>query len=139
MIDIKKLKKGDRLQFGKDTFAMVTNFEDNISNLKGTIETIDEDVAKCIWVKLDEPNRHFNDYNNCVQFALVEDGSGSHISYLEKADLLFNYEIEQTYTQTDYFNIVEGRNKEEAIEVCFKEDNIRDTRQEETETTITKI
>lgn len=138
MIDIKKLKKGDRLQFGKDTFAMVTNFEDNISNLKGTIETIDRDVSKCIWVKLDEPNRHFNDYNNCVQFALVEDGSGSHISYLEKADLLFNYEIEQTYTQTDYF-VAEGRNKEEAKEVCFKEDNIRDSKQSETEITITKI
>ena len=32
MIDINKLKEGDRVQFGKGSFAMVTNFEDNISD-----------------------------------------------------------------------------------------------------------
>ena len=138
MIDINKLKEGDRVQFGKDTFAMVTNFEDDISNLKGAINSIDN-KGECIWVKLDKPNRHFEDYNNCVQFSLVEEGSGSHISYLKKSDLLFNYEIEQSYIQTDYFNIVEGRNKEEAIEVAFKEDNIRDSQQDETMTKVTKI
>ena len=139
MIDIKKLKKGDRIQFGKDTFAVVTNYEENISDLKGTVDIIDNE-GECIWVKLDEPNRHFKDYNNSIQFALVEEGSsGSDISYLEKADLLHNYEIEQSYLQTDYFNAVEGRNKEEALEVAFKEDNIRDSQQEETETTIKKI
>jgi len=139
MIDIKKLKKGDRIQFGKDTFAVVTNYEENISDLKGTVDIIDNE-GECIWVKLDEPNRHFKDYNNSIQFALVEEGSsGSDISYLEKADLLHNYEIEQSYLQTDYFNAVEGRNKEEALEIAFKEDNIRDSQQDETETTIKKI
>jgi hypothetical protein len=139
MIDIKKLKKGDRIQFGKDTFAVVTNYEENISDLKGTVDIIDNE-GECIWVKLDEPNRHFKDYNNSIQFALVEEGSsGSDISYLEKADLLHNYEIEQSYLQTDYFNAVEGRNEEEALEIAFKEDNIRDSQQEETETSIKKI
>jgi len=138
MININKLKKGDRIQFGKGSFAMVTNFEDDISDLKGTIDIIDNE-EKCIWVKLDKPNRHFEDYDNSVQFALVEEGSGTHIKYLEKSDLLFNYEIEQTYTQTDYFGVVEGRNKEEALEMAFKEDNIRHSHQEETETNIKKI
>jgi len=138
MIDINKLKEGDRVQFGKGSFAMVTNFEDNISDLKGTIDIIDN-KGNCIWVKLDKPNRHFEDYNNSIQFALVKEGSGTHIEYLKKSDLLFNYEIEQTYLQTDYFNVVEGRNKEEALEMAFKEDNIRHSHQEETETNIKKI
>ena len=139
MIEIDKLKEGDRIQFGKDTFAIVTNYEENISDLKGVINKVDNN-EKCIWVKLDKPNRHFKDYDNCVQFGIAEDsGCSSHISYLEKADLLHNYEIEQTYLQTDYFNAVEARNKEEALEVAFKEDNIRDSSQEETETTIKKI
>ena len=137
MIDIKKLKKGDRIQFGKDTFAVVTNYEENISDLKGVVD--DLDFSDSIWIKLDKPNRHFEDYDNCVQFGVVEGSSGSDISYLEKADLLHNYEIEQSYIQTDYFNAVEGRNEEEALEIAFKEDNIRDSQQEETETTITKI
>ena len=141
MIEIDKLKEGDRIQFGKDTFAIVTNYEENISDLKGVINKVDNN-EKCIWVKLDKPNRHFKDYDNCVQFGIADieyAPIGSDISYLEKADLLHNYEIEQTYLQTDYFNAVEARNKEEALEVAFKEDNIRDSSQEETETTIKKI
>tara|TARA_R110002167_G_scaffold129367_2_gene312279 strand:- start:331 stop:747 length:417 start_codon:yes stop_codon:yes gene_type:complete len=138
MIDINKLKKGDRVQFGKDTFAMVTNFEDDISNLKGAINSIDN-KGECIWVKLDKPNRHFEDYNNCVQFSLVEEGSGSHISYLKKSDLLFNYEIEQSYIQTDTWKNVEAKDKQEAVNICMGGRSIDETRQDETETSIKKI
>ena len=86
MIDIKKLKKNDHIQFAKDTWAIVTNYEENISHLKGVVDDINH--SECIWVKLDKPNKHFKDYDNCVQFALVEGSSGSDKSYLQKATLI---------------------------------------------------
>ena len=135
MIDIKKLKKGDRLQFSKDTWAIVTNYESDISHLKGEVEEIN--FLDSIWVKLDKPNKDFKDYNNSVQFALVDGSGGSDKSYLEKADLLFNYEVVQSYIQTDYFAIFEARNVPEAIDGAMKEWDIRNTSQEETETKAT--
>jgi len=86
MIEIKKLKIGDHIQFAENTWAIVTNYEENISNLKGVIEEID--FSDSIWIKLDKPNKHFKDYDNCVQFGLVEGSSGSDKSYLKNASII---------------------------------------------------
>ena len=83
-IGLSNLKEKTKIKFAKDTYAIVTNYESNISNLTGVISNIDLKDGY-IWVKLDKPHKDFKDYDNEIQFGLSEDSSGTHISYLLKS------------------------------------------------------
>jgi len=83
-IGISNLKEKTKIKFAKDTYAVVTNYETNISNLKGVISDIDLKDGY-IWVKLDKPHKDFKDYDNEVQFGLSKDSCGTYISYLLKS------------------------------------------------------
>jgi hypothetical protein len=55
IVDMDKLKDGDRIKFGDNSFGQITNYEIDISNLKGTIKRdkyIKEDkdfiAVKCV-------------------------------------------------------------------------------------------
>ena len=90
-LDIKKLKDGDRIEFGKGTFAQCTNYESDVSGLKGTISLNIIPNKDAITVVLDEPHDDFKDWDNEIYFDLNEDCEhGTHYSYLEKARLLEN-------------------------------------------------
>ena len=90
-LDIKKLKDGDRIQFGKDTFAQCTNYEVDVSGLKGTITEVTINDDDVLVVRLDEENKDFKWWDNEIYFDLKEDCEhGTHYSYLEKARLLEN-------------------------------------------------
>ena len=49
MIDITKLKMGNRVQFSPKSYGQITNYEIDISNLKGTVKTdrYSDDVESC--------------------------------------------------------------------------------------------
>jgi len=88
-LDIKKLKDGDRIEFGKGTFAQCTNYESDVSGLKGTINLNIIPNKDAITVVLDESHDDFKDWDNEIYFDLNEDCEhGTHYSYLEKARLL---------------------------------------------------
>ena len=90
-LDIKKLKDGDRIQFGKGTFAQCTNYEVDVSGLKGTITEVTVNDDEVIVVRLDKHHDDFKYWDNEIYFDLNEDlQHGTHYSYLEKAKLLGN-------------------------------------------------
>lgn len=98
LMDVSKLKIGDRVEFAEDTFAQVTNYETDISKQQGTvvnfsINTGDPKINTHVWIELDEPNEHFNcdEWGNAVEFNLFEDGihdGGTSVNYLKRAKLL---------------------------------------------------
>tara|TARA_R110000764_G_scaffold231640_1_gene323378 strand:- start:281 stop:598 length:318 start_codon:yes stop_codon:yes gene_type:complete len=84
---IDKLIEGNRILFGKDTFAQITNYEIDISNKKGTL--VHHEEGKTIHVQMDEPIDDLSDWDNCVYFDLTEDDSygGTSKDYLENATI----------------------------------------------------
>ena len=88
-LNVKNLKDGDRIQFGKDTFAQCTNYESDISGLKGTIIEVTINDDDVLVVRLDEENDDFKWWDNEIYFDLKEDCEhGTHYSYLEKAKII---------------------------------------------------
>ena len=91
-MNINKLKIGDKVQFTKNTYALVSRHEENISNQKGTVVnfSIDkEDNNTHVWIELDKPNEHFAEWGNAVQFNLTNEmDGGTSIDYLKKAKLI---------------------------------------------------
>ena len=91
MIDVTKLKIGDRVQFADETWAIcdAPTFETDVSNQKGTVVTFDDDTF--VWIRLDIPNEEFEHWDNQIQFNLFEDGEydgGTSVHYLKKAKLI---------------------------------------------------
>ena len=96
LIEIKKLKDGDRIQFRNGTWAMCSSpvFETDVSNLKGTVITDKE--ANAIYVKLDTLHDEFVEWDNDIRFDISEDvlkgkedhQFGTHFSVLEDAIFL---------------------------------------------------
>ena len=89
MLDVTKLKMGDRVQFANKTFAVCSSptFETDVSNQKGTVVTFDD--FDFVWIKLDEPNEEFEDWDNEIQFNLTDDQqSGTSVDYLRQAKLI---------------------------------------------------
>ena len=95
MRDVNKLKMGDRVQFAPNTYAIVTNYETDISNQLGTVVnfsvSFDGSHNSHVWIKLDEKNEHFDcdEWGNAVQFNLTDDqDGGTSVDYLKKAKLI---------------------------------------------------
>jgi hypothetical protein len=89
MLDITKLKIGDRVQFADETWAIcdAPTFETDVSNQKGTVITFDDDTF--VWIKLDIPNEEFEYWDNEIQFNLTDDQeSGTSVDYLKQAKLI---------------------------------------------------
>ena len=93
MIDVTKLKMGDKVQFAPNTFAVCSSptFETDVSNQKGTVVTFDD--FDFVWIKLDEPNEEFDcdEWGNAIQFNLLENGEydgGTSVDYLRQAKLI---------------------------------------------------
>ena len=94
MLDITKLKDGDRVKFANNTFACVTNYETDISNQCGTVvawNTRQDKTCSHVWIKLDILNEHFDcdEWGNAVQFNLTDEmDGGTSVDYLKKARLI---------------------------------------------------
>ena len=94
MLDITKLKNGDRVKFADKTFACVTNYETDISNQCGTVvawNTKQDKTCSHVWIKLDILNEHFDcdEWGNAVQFNLTDEmDGGTSVDYLKKAKLI---------------------------------------------------
>jgi hypothetical protein len=97
MLDITKLKDGDRVKFADNTFACVTNYETDISNQCGTVVNFSKNdwdnpnTVSHVWIKLDIPNEHFDcdEWGNAVQFNLTDEmDGGTSVDYLKKAKLI---------------------------------------------------
>ena len=95
MLDITKLKMGDRVQFSDETFAQVTNYETDISYLKGTVVNFDEPFYATtfthVWIELDKKHEDFHgdEWGNAVQFNLTDEmDGGTSVDYLKKAKLI---------------------------------------------------
>ena len=88
MLNVNNLKLGDRVQFAPNTFAQVTNYEIDVSHLKGTITHIDFD--ECIHLKTDLKLSDFEEWDYEIYFDLTSDRSygGTDKYYLSKAKLL---------------------------------------------------
>jgi hypothetical protein len=86
-MNINKLEIGNKVQFAKDTYAMVTNYELDVSHLKGTITHIDNE---CIHIRTDLDIKDFEDWDYEIYFDLTSDQScgGTSIDYLKKAKLI---------------------------------------------------
>ena len=65
MLDITKLKDNDRIKFSDETFGQITNYEIDISNLKGTVIECEDMIA----IKLD---KHFSDLANLGLVLLLQ-------------------------------------------------------------------
>ena len=86
-MNINKLEIGNKVQFAKDTYAMVTNYELDVSHLKGTITHIDNE---CIHIRTDLDIKDFEDWDYEIYFNLTSDENygGTSIDYLKKAKLI---------------------------------------------------
>ena len=99
MIDLTKLKMGDRVQFAPNTFAICSSptFETDVSDLKGTVVNFDESFNATtfthVWIELDIKHEEFDcdEWGNAIQFNLFEDGEhdgGTSVHYLKQAKLI---------------------------------------------------
>ena len=99
MIDITKLKMGDRVQFAPNTLAICSSptFETDVSNLKGTVVNFDKpfnaNTFTHVWIELDIKHEEFDcdEWGNAIQFNLFEDGEhdgGTSVHYLKQAKLI---------------------------------------------------
>ena len=98
-LDVTKLKMGDRVQFASNTFAVVTNYETDISNQFGTVVSFSNNNFKNydywtdthVYIELDERNEHFDcdEWGNAVQFNLTDEhDGGTSVDYLKKAEII---------------------------------------------------
>jgi hypothetical protein len=98
MINMDKLKDGDRIKFAHNSFGQITNYEIDISNLKGTIKRdkyIKED-KDFIAVKLDKHFKDLEEWDNELHFDISKDTIknpyemrfGTSFEYLQKAKLI---------------------------------------------------
>ena len=66
MIDLTKLKMGDRVQFAPNTLAICSSptFETDVSNLKGTVVNFDKpfnaNTFTHVWIELDIKHEEFD-------------------------------------------------------------------------------
>jgi len=97
-MNIHKLKHGQRIQFAHNSYGQITNYEIDISNLKGTIKTdryIDHD-GDFIAVKLDKHFRDLEESDNELHFDISKETIknpyelkfGTSFEYLQKAKLI---------------------------------------------------
>jgi hypothetical protein len=98
IVDMDKLKDGDRIKFGDNSFGQITNYEIDISNLKGTIKRdkyIKED-KDFIAVKLDKHFADLEEWDNELHFDISKETVknpyemrfGTSFEYLQKAKLI---------------------------------------------------
>jgi len=99
MLDVTKLKMGDRVQFANKTFAVCGSpmFETDVSYLKGTVVNFDEPFNATtfthVWIELDNKHEEFDcdEWGNAIQFNLLENGEydgGTSVDYLRQAKLI---------------------------------------------------
>ena len=100
MVDVTKLKMGDRVQFANKTFAYcgAPHFETEISKQKGTVVNFSKNdwdnpnTDSHVWIKLDIKHEEFDcdEWGNSVQFNLssADNLGGTSVDYLKKAKLI---------------------------------------------------
>ena len=98
MIDVTKLKMGNRVQFSPKSYGQITNYEIDISNLKGTVKTdrYIDDEGDFIAVKLDKHFSDLNEWDNELHFDISKNTManphemefGTSFEYLQKAKLI---------------------------------------------------
>ena len=98
MLEVNNLKDKDRIQFSKNSFGQITNYEIDISNLKGTVKTdrYIDDKGDFIAVKLDKHFSDLDEWDNELHFDISENTManpyemqfGTSVDYLKKANLI---------------------------------------------------
>ena len=101
MLDITKLKIGDKVEFADKTFAVCDSptFETDVSNLKGTVVNFsvndfnNTSLYTHVWIELDIKHKEFDcdEWGNAIQFNLLENGEydgGTSVDYLKQAKLI---------------------------------------------------
>ena len=98
MININKLKDGDRVQFALKAYGQITNYEIDISNLKGTVKTdrYIDDEGDMIAIKLDKHFSDLDEWDNELHFDISKNTManpyemqfGTSFEYLQKAKLI---------------------------------------------------
>jgi len=94
MIDVTKLKIGDRVQFSPKSYGQITNYEIDISNLKGTVKTYRKEDF--IAIKLDKHFSDLDEWDNELHFDISENTIanpyetrfGTSFEYLQEAKLI---------------------------------------------------
>jgi len=92
MLDITKLKDNDRIKFSDETFVQITNYEIDISNLKGTVIECEDMIA----IKLDKHFSDLDEWDNQLHFDISKNTManpyemqfGTSVDYLKKAKLI---------------------------------------------------
>jgi len=92
MIDITKLKMGDRVQFSPKSYGQITNYEIDISNLKGTVIECEDMLS----IKLDKHFSDLDEWDNELHFDISDNTManpyemefGTSFEYLQKAKLI---------------------------------------------------
>tara|TARA_Y100000593_G_scaffold43971_1_gene83975 strand:+ start:580 stop:858 length:279 start_codon:yes stop_codon:yes gene_type:complete len=89
-LNVKNLKEGDRIQFGKETFGVAYRDEVDISGMKGEVSAFTYSLdGEHIWIKLDQTCDEFDEWDNQVQFNLDDKSfGGADHSELEKAKII---------------------------------------------------
>jgi|TARA_Y100000034_G_scaffold1207_1_gene1522 hypothetical protein len=96
-INVEKLKTGDRIRFGKDSWVGVHNYGVDVSGLTGTIieKKIFKNDRDALVVQLDEPHFEFEElYDNQIYFdiRMMRDGQewsfGTPYTVLEDAEII---------------------------------------------------
>lgn len=91
-MNINKLKDGDRVKFSEEAFGQITNYEIDISNLKGTVIECEDMIA----IKLDKHFSDLDEWDNQLHFDIskntianpYEMQFGTSFKYLKKAKLI---------------------------------------------------
>lgn len=91
-MNINKLKHGQRIQFANNSYGQITNYEIDISNLKGTVI----EYKDMIGIKLDKYFSDLDDWNNELHFDISKETIknpyemkfGTSFEYLQKARLI---------------------------------------------------
>ena len=92
MLDVNKLKDGDRVQFSPKSYGQITNYEIDISNLKGTVIECEDMLS----IKLDKHFSDLDEWDNELHFDISDNTManpyemefGTSFEYLQKAKLI---------------------------------------------------
>lgn len=91
-MNVNNLKDGDRVKFSEEAFGQITNYEIDISNLKGTVIECEDMIA----IKLDKHFSDLDEWDNQLHFDISKNTManpyemqfGTSIDYLKKAKLI---------------------------------------------------
>ena len=92
MLDVNKLKEGDRVKFSPKSYGQITNYEIDISNLKGTVIEYENILS----IKLDKHFSDLDEWDNELHFDISDNTManpygmkfGTSFEYLQKAKLI---------------------------------------------------